>query len=247
MNDVAIFALGSMTNSSPAMFDRRRRILREARLMIGEVRIDDFNIRELCRRADVSSRTIYNAFGGKEAVIALAISEYYEAFHRAMTFDHPSDTFDGAVERFLAQILRSLQIPNYLHAVAALYFSPTIDPAIRAVLLGSGVRAWQYWLAEMRVRRQIEKGVDVGALLIDLSDIQFAKVHQWGLGAIADDRLLATTVTSVLTHLAGATRGAARDAVRQTTAELRDARPTWLSRVAQTNGRLSLFQPGEAA
>lgn len=247
MDDVAIFALGSMTNSSPAMFERRRRILREARLMIGEARIEDFNIRELCRRAEVSSRTIYNAFGGKEAVISLAISDYFEAFHRVVTFDHPADTFDGAIERFMAQTLRNLQIPNYLHAVTTLYFSPTLDPAIRGVLLGSGVRSWQAWLSELLVRRQIEKGVDVDGLLADLSDMQFAKVHHWGFGAIADERLLETTAMSVLTHLAGATRGPARDAVRQTITDLRVRNPAWLDRVAQTEARLSLFRSDQAS
>lgn len=247
MDDVAIFALGSMINSSPAMFERRRRVLREARHMIGELRIDDFNMRELCRRADVSSRTIYNAFGSKEAVIALAINDYFEAFHRMMTFDRPRETFDGSIERFVATTLRNLQIPNYLHAVAALYFSPTLDPDIRAVLLGGGVRAWQPWLNELRIRRQIEKGVNLDALLIDLSDMQFAKVHQWGIGVIADEQLLDMTAMSVLTHLAGATRGPARDAVRQIITDVRDGRPAWLDRVAQTSTKLSLLRSGQVS
>ncbi len=214
MDDDALFALGTMTHSSPAMFERRRRILREARRMIGTGRMDDFNIRELCRRAEVSSRTVYNAFGGKEAVIALAIKDYFEAFHQSMTFVASEDSFEGALERAMAATLRNLQIPNYLHAVTALYFSPTLDPQIRNVLLDIGRRQWFAWLRQVRSRRQLERGVDPEQLAIDLSNLQFAKVHQWGLGEVADDRLVDVTASSVLTHVAGATRGEARVAVR---------------------------------
>lgn len=229
MDDDALFALGTMTHSSPAMFERRRRILREARRMIGTGRMEDFNIRELCRRAEVSSRTVYNAFGGKEAVIALAIKDYFEAFQRSMTFVASEESFEGAFERAMAATLRNLQIPNYLNAVTALYFSPTLDPQIRSVLLGIGRQQWLAWLRHVRSRRQLERGVDPGQLAVDLSDLQFAKVHQWGLGELAGERLVEVTARSVLTHVAGATRGEARAAVRtwidalsRDTAEWRD-------------------------
>lgn len=214
MDDDALFALGTMTHSSPAMFERRRRILREARRMIGEGRPDDFNIRELCRRAGVSSRTVYNAFGGKEAVIALAIKDYFEAFHQSMRFVSDEDSLEGALERAMAATLRNLQIPNYLRAVTALYFSPTLDPRIRHVLLDIGRRQWLAWLQLLRSRRQLERGIEPEQIAADLSDLQFAKVHQWGLGVLPGDRLVDATALSVLTHVAGATRGAVRIAVR---------------------------------
>ncbi|MBY8824352.1 TetR/AcrR family transcriptional regulator [Sphingomonas colocasiae] len=227
MDDDALFALGTMTNSSPAMFERRRRILREARRMIGEGRMDDFNIRELCRRAEVSSRTVYNAFGGKEAVIALAIRDYFEAFHQSMTFVSDEDSFDGALERVMAATLRNLQIPNYLRAVTALYFSPTLDPQIRRVLLDIGRRQWFAWLRQVRSRRQLERGIDPEQMAVDLSDLQFAKVHQWGLGALAEDQLVDVTACSVLTHVAGATRGEARASVRAKLQAMNRGTPAW--------------------
>ena len=69
MNDEELYSLGGMTNSSPAMFDRRRRILCAVRDLIRERGLDGFNIRELCRRAEVAQRTVYNAFGSKENTI----------------------------------------------------------------------------------------------------------------------------------------------------------------------------------
>lgn len=238
MDDHALFALGTMTNSSPAMFERRRRILREARRMIGRGRIDDFNIRELCRRADVSSRTIYNAFGGKETVIALAINDYFESFHDAMMFAAPADTFEGALERQVATTLRNLQIPTYLHAVTALYFSPTLDLQISKVLRAIGQRPWLPWLQSLRCKRQIERGVDSVDAATDLSDIQFAKVHQWGVGEIADDHLLGATMRSVLTYASGAVRGEARARVRKAAEAMDRDSPEWREMVEDIRQRI---------
>ena len=244
MDDDALFALGAMTHSSPAMFERRRRILREARRMIGAGRLDDFNIRALCRRAGVSSRTVYNAFGGKEAVIALAIKDYFEAFHQSMLFLSAEDSFEGALERVMAATLRNLQIPNYLHAVTALYFSPTLDPRIRHVLLDIGRRQWLPWLQLLRSRRQLERGIEPEPMAVDLSDLQFAKVSQWGLGALAGDRLVNATALSALTHVAGATRGAARVAVRQWLDALVRDTPEWRDFLAGIRARIDRHWAG---
>lgn len=238
MDDTALFALGTMTNSSPAMFERRRRILREARRMIGEGQMDDFNIRELCRRAEVSSRTIYNAFGGKEAVIALAIKDYFEAFHHSMPFAESEATFAGAMERAMAATLRNLQIPNYLHAVTALYFSPTLDPQTREVLIGIGRRPWLAWLWQIRSRRQLERGIDAESIASDLSDLQFAKVHQWGIGVLSDADMVKATAVSVLTHLAGATRGEARAAIREQLDWVARDSAEWCAFVAAIRARI---------
>ncbi|MBZ9646872.1 TetR/AcrR family transcriptional regulator [Sphingobium sp. 3R8] len=227
MDDSELFALGTMTNSSPAMFDRRRRILSETRHMIEEGGLEGFSIRDLCRRADVSSRTIYNAFGSKEAVVALAIKAYFDAFYRRMGFDLDSVTFEGALQRQLTTTLRNLELPNYLHAVAALYFSPTLDAGIRTVLLDMGTRSWLPWLANIRFARQVERWVEIERLAADLSDIQFAKVHQWGLGALSDDAFVEETVRSVLSHLAGSLRGEARASVRNTLIDLGQRNGSW--------------------
>ena len=78
MSTLEFLALSNMVNSSEAMFDRRRRILRVARKMIGSDGLENFNMRDLGKKADVSTRTIYNAFGSKETVIALAIYTFFE-------------------------------------------------------------------------------------------------------------------------------------------------------------------------
>lgn len=210
MDDIELYTLGNMTNSSRAMFARRRRILAEARKMIGEEGLEGFNIRVLCKRAGVASRTLYYAFESKENIIALAIKGYFEAFDRAMKPQFESASFAGALEYQVTTTLRNQAIPNYVRAVAALYFSPSLHPDIRKVLLDIGTCSWGPWLETIMLQRQIKKGVDLRGLLLDISNLQFAKVHEWGLGELDDDAFLDRTLDGVLLLLLGATRGVAQ-------------------------------------
>src|SRR5438094_204527 len=68
------------TYSSPAIRARRRRILEETRRMIAEDGLLNFNMNELCKRAGVAKRTLYNAFQTREQLIAIAIAEYFQEY-----------------------------------------------------------------------------------------------------------------------------------------------------------------------
>jgi AcrR family transcriptional regulator len=214
MDDLELFALGGMTNRSDAMFERRRRILSEARKMIGDGGLEGFNIRELGRRADVAQRTIYNAFGSKENVMALAIRQHFESLERHLSFNSAPGTFLQALEHQVTALQRDHDIPNYVRAVAALYFSPTIHPNIRQVLVEIGGRSYLRWLRAMELKRLVEKGVDVERVAVDISNLQYAKVHEWGIGALGNEAFFDHALTGVLLLLAGATRGAAHAEVR---------------------------------
>jgi AcrR family transcriptional regulator len=215
MDDTEIFALGNMTNSSQAMFERRRRILDEARRMIGRGGLEAFNIRDLCEKAGVASRTLYYAFDSKENIIALAIKGYFEAFDSKIGIGESLSSFEGALAHQVTTTVRNQEIPNYLRAVAALYFSPSLHPDIRRVMLEIGTRSWRPWLQAVGLGRQLRRGVQVDRMLIDLSNLQFAKVHEWGLGELSDDAFLDRTLDAVLLLLLGATKGAALKDVRE--------------------------------
>lgn len=214
MDDTEIFALGNMTNSSQAMFERRRRILDEARRMIGRDGLEAFNIRDLCERAGVASRTLYYAFDSRENIIALAIKGYFEAFDSKIGIGESLSSFEGALAHQVTTTVRNREIPNYLRAVAALYFSPSLHADIRRVMLEIGTRSWRPWVQTIGLGRQLRRGVQVDRLLLDLSNLQFAKVHEWGLDELSDEAFLDRTLDAVLLLLLGATKGAALKDVR---------------------------------
>jgi len=211
-----LLALQKMINSSEAMFDRRRRILREARQMISESGLEMLNMRELGRRSDVSTKTIYNAFGSKEMVIALAIYTYFEQFVTYTKFDEDAQTFSGALVRQTTSTLRDIDIPNYMRAVIALYFSPTVHPTIHAVLIDLATRSWLGWLKGLEDRRELRPGVVVRELLVDLSNVQYGRIHEWSTGGIDDDVFMRRSLSSILLLLMGATLGDAHEEISQT-------------------------------
>ncbi len=214
--NLEILALRNMINSSEAMFDRRRRILREARQIISEQGLEDLNMRELSRRAAVSTKTIYNAFGSKETVIALAIYTYFQQFISHMHFSRDSADFEGALSRQTTSTLRDVDIPNYMKALVALYFSTTLHPAIRAVLLDLATRSWIDWLNIVEDRRELESGVVLRELLIDLSNLQYGRIQEWCSGLVDDDIFVRKSLSGILLLLMGATCGKTRVQVQKT-------------------------------
>lgn len=213
--ELELLAVQKMINNSEAMFDRRRRILREARRIISENGLEDLNMRELSRRADVSTKTIYNAFGSKEMVLALAIYTYFEQFVAHTSFDDDAQTFSGALNRQTTSTLRDIDIPNYMKAVIALYFSPSVHPTIHAVLIDLATRSWIGWLRAVEDRRELHSGVVMRELLVDLSNIQYGRIHEWCTGGIDDGIFMRRSLSSVLLLLMGATRGPAHEEIKE--------------------------------
>lgn len=220
VNKLEHLALDNMVHSSEAMVDRRRRILREARKIISRDGFDGFSMRDLGKRANVSTRTIYNAFGSKETVVALSIHAYFESFVTHLGFADPADSFTGALTRQITSTLRDIDIPQYMQAVVRLYFSPTLHSDIREVLLDLASRSWVAWLRSVKERNLLEEGVDLDNFLMDLCNLQYARIHEWCMGALADEPFLLKSLTGILVLLAGATRGAARTSAKQALQDL---------------------------
>src|SRR3546814_8565226 len=81
------------------MQERRRRILAEARALLAEAGEPGFNIRELSRRAGVSSRTLYHAFGGRDGILGHAIAEHIEALRE----EWAANPLGGDIDSILAE------------------------------------------------------------------------------------------------------------------------------------------------
>lgn len=230
-----LLALGNMINSSEAMFERRRRIIREARKIMNTEGLDGLNMRSLGERANVSTRTIYNAFGSKETVIALTIQSYYDKFMSNVEFQEDIKTFNGSFIRQVTSTSRDVYVPHYMKAIVALYFSPTLHSDIMAVLHQFATWSWSTWLNRIQALRQLEKGINLPDLLTDLSNIQYARIHEWTIGIMDDREFIKKSLSSILVLLVGATRGAAREEVRAVLAAI-DADETYLPNLIRDAG-----------
>ncbi len=199
-----------LTYSSPAILERRRRILDETRALIAEQGIGNFSMNELCKRADVAKRTLYNAFQTRERLIASAIQEYFLEYLGKIPYKSEIGTLQRNIERIVAVGRRNRKIRNYIRAIMAVYFSPDVDRQIWEAMHSVAVESNLEWIRNLQRRRQLQPWVDADALANDIVRYEYATVNDWARGLMPDEALVPRLVNSYLTFLAGATRGVAR-------------------------------------
>jgi AcrR family transcriptional regulator len=203
--------------SSPAIHARRRRILEETRRMVAERGLAGFSMDEVGKRAGVAKRTLYNAFQTKEHMIAAAIHEYYvENYVARLPYTTQPGTLQRVVERMLFVMQRNRQIRNYISAVVAIYVSPDANPDIWATMHMMSVNANMQWIESLKKKRQLQPWADARQIADDFARIEYAIINDWCRGHVEDDRLATHLVTTLLTFMAGATRGAARREIETT-------------------------------
>lgn len=203
----------SLTYSSPAIRDRRRRILEETRNLIAEQGIGDFSMHELCKRAGVAKRTLYNAFQTRERLIAVAIQDYFKEYLERLAYRAPIGTLQRNVERIVAVTRRNRKIRNYIRAIMAIYFSSEVNPDLWRTLHNMGTEANLEWIRRLQSRRQLQPWIQAEQLADDIIRYEYATINEWARGQIPDDEIVPRLVLSYLTFMAGATRGAARNEI----------------------------------
>jgi len=196
--------------SSPLILERRRRILEQTRKLIAEQGLAGFSMDELCKRAGVAKRTLYNAFQNREHLIAVAIQDYFEGFANRIQVGVPEGTLGHLIERIALVVNRSKQIVNYNRALMAVYHSPDVNPEIWATIHAIGTETFRPYIEALAKKRQLQPWIDSEQLIEDLTRYRFAAGNDWCNGRIPMDEYLGRLLTGMLSMLAGATRGAAR-------------------------------------
>ena len=203
------------TYSSPAIIERRRRILEETRTIIAEQGIAAISMNEICKRAGVAKRTLYNAFQTRERMIATAIKEYFDDYVAQIEFDSPTGTMMHNLERMISVVQRNRKIRNYIRAILSLYFSPDVDEDIWAAMHSPALLHNMEWIRALSARRQLQSWVDAEELVDDLVRFEYATIYDWAQGRIADDEIIIRLVSSYLTFVLGAVAGSARKEIER--------------------------------
>jgi len=203
----------SQTYSSPAILERRRRILHETRNVIAEQGIAALSMNEIGQRAKVAKRTLYNAFQTRERMIGTAIQEYFDEYVSRISFAHPPGTMMHNLERMISVVQRNRKIPNYIRAIMALYFSSEVDPDIWMALHTPATKHNKEWIEELDARKQLQPWIKVDTLVDDLVRFEYATINEWAQERIADDEIIVRLISSYLTFILGAIRGSARKEV----------------------------------
>lgn len=207
--------------ASHAIQARRRRILRETRKLIGERGIEGFTVRELCARAEIAQRTLYNAFGSKDRLIAIAIREAYEEFNRTARYRSGADTLTGMLERLVTVNRRNFRARNYTRAVAALYFAPTTHHDIWQALQEMTFLNLRVWLSALRASGDLAPEVDIDTTAALIANVEYATINDWAQGRITNSDYIPRLVENVLVVVIGNTIGPPREEAVAIRARLR--------------------------
>jgi AcrR family transcriptional regulator len=221
------------TYSSPAIRARRRRILEEGRRMIAEDGLLNFNMNELCKRAGVAKRTLYNAFQTREQLIAVAISEYFQEYVDRIPYSAPLGTLQNNLERLISVTQRNVHIRNYIRAIMSIFFSADAESDIWRTMQGMATRPTLEWLRNLAARRQLQPWIEPQNLADDLVRLEYGIVNDWSLGRLSDEDLTPHLLLSFLTYMAGATRGAANAEIRETIEQIQAKGVPTISAVAK--------------
>jgi len=200
---------------SPSIHDRRQRILKEARRLIAEKGIERFSVRELSRRAEVAQRTLYNAFYGKDRLIAVAIREAYDEVQNSIRYSTSATTIEGIIDRLITVNQRNFKARNYTQAVASLYFAPGIQVEVWKTLQDMVFQNLSQWLNHTQQSGEFQEWVVVSELGHDIANLEYSIINDWASGRIADEDYLRRLIEGVLRLVAGAVQGRARENVEE--------------------------------
>lgn len=172
---------------SASILDRRQRILDEAKALMAETGANDFTIRDLGRRAQVSVTTIYKAFGDKEAVIAHALRDFYESLH--VVLPARADDLIGYLNVLYGTSLDILRNPNYCIRLTDLYFSRSLASSLYEVIKSLPLQVFAPWIDDAHARGLLRDGIEPEEIKTLFANIEWANMQDWATGRVSDERL----------------------------------------------------------
>jgi AcrR family transcriptional regulator len=214
---------------SDTIFERRRRILSEARKLISEAGFEGFSVRELCARAGIAQKTLYNAFGNKDKVIVLAIRQYMTDFNDRTQQRFDLSTLEGRLERTIKVHSRNIRGRPYAAAIMAVYNSPNAERAVREAIRDISVTSLQPFVEALAAAGELAPGMSAERFTYLLTTGTYAILSDWCLGDLADDQLLDRISEAFLVLVFGGTTGQTRQEAQRWLEDLRAARPRWLA------------------
>ena len=192
--------------SSPLINERRERILKVAQSLIEETGEAGFTIRELSKRANVAQRTLYNAFGDKETIIARAMEEHYAARYQDRKYWQERITLKSVLNFIDQSVLDILATREYARSMVNVYFSPRANEKVYLALKHIASRSVRMWAETARQKGWLEAWYPIGSIGDRYANIFMSTVHDWLIGRIADEDLAMHVKLDFLLTIAEAVR-----------------------------------------
>lgn len=194
-----------MTPLQSARFDR---ILAATRRLMAEQGADGMTMRAIASMSRVSEGTLYNRFGSKDRLVAVAMVEYFE---QAVQTHIEQQTRKAPVARIVHSVdvvVRSiLEAPAFTRGLMSAFFKLGGDREMPNQLAARVYASWMPLLLEMQQRKQLHDWVSVPLLCEELCDREFGTVMKWAQGNLGNATFRDQLLYSLLSSLLGASKG----------------------------------------
>jgi AcrR family transcriptional regulator len=225
---------------SDSIMERRERILRVARKMIAQSGVAELSVRELCARAGIAQKTLYNAFGSKDHVITLAVTQYTQEFNNSVYYKFPRETLEGQIERMIKVHSRNTQLRSYTTAIMSVYNSAQSDRELRNAVRLMSTNAYKPFVEMLSEEKGLQTKVTPEHITAYLTTNTYATLTDWCIGDIEDQLLVERVCEGFLMIVAASTRGKHKADAEQWLGDLRNSRSSWM-----TFRKMAEVEPGE--
>jgi AcrR family transcriptional regulator len=193
--------------------ERRERILAGARELISERGYAGLTMRDLAAHCRVSVPTLYNQFGGKDALLASAVESHFTGLLDAVR--------EGSGQRGHARVLavvaacaeEQARLPRYHRALLLAFMRARETASLQASLVAELASELECGLDEMKAGRQLAAWVSSPVLARAITTACIAASTIWLTGELDDDMLRAAMLHAASTMVLGCARGSAREAL----------------------------------
>jgi AcrR family transcriptional regulator len=190
--------------------ERRARILAAARELIAERGYDGLTMRDLARASRVSVPTLYNLFGGKQALLLGELESTFAAVVAAIAGAKTGSVVDRALATCDAGNADLLAVPRYSRELILLFLTSAETSALRRSSAESYAALMADLLREGQKTGEIQPWVD--ALVLSrrmFAHYQLAMI-EWARGEIDAETFRAATRFGMCVMLLGVARGTAQ-------------------------------------
>ena len=192
-----------MNSLTRTQIERRERILEAVRDKLSSHGYDGLSMRDLADSANVSPTTLYNLFGGKDALVLAALRDLL-----GQIADRVAQSEATGMQRLLVgaeeigkQIVAT---PEYAEGMTRTLFNADSADPICELLLADGIEGNRQALVEMQARGEIQRHIDVDAFARDLTGRGWMVILLWMKGFIALRDMPSELKRSIVVALAAA-------------------------------------------
>ena len=169
---------------SPRQLERQSNILATVREMLEEVGYEGMTIRGLAKRAGVAQGTLYNLYGGKDALVLAAVDDLLSQLASTAVEEAPSAGIEAIFARSRLTGAQIEATPGYADAMTRILFHVgKNDPLVDVLFAGS----YPFLKAQLEAARnngEVRPEVDIDLVARHLVGQQWGVVLLWMMGMI---------------------------------------------------------------